>query len=103
MRIYISGPITGVPDYRRAFYNAEHALQDRGHQVQNPARHPFGLTRVDYMRLDLAQLMTCGAVYMLPGWEHSGGARIEHALAEYLELQIFHRLEDVPDATEPES
>lgn len=102
MRIYISGPITGVPDYRRAFYNAEHRLQDLGHQVQNPARHPFGLTRVDYMRLDLAQLMTCQAVVMLPGWADSGGACIEHALAEYLGLQIFYGLQEVPDNREVE-
>lgn len=102
MRIYISGPITGVKGYRAAFQDAQDALTRRGHKAENPALHPDGLTRREYMRLDLAQLMTCDAVLMLPGWGKSAGAGIEHDLAYYLEMPVYYRLNEVPDVSEPE-
>lgn len=37
-RIYISGPMTGLPDFNfPAFHDAAARLRERGHEVANPA------------------------------------------------------------------
>lgn len=85
-RIYISGPMTGIPDLNApAFHAAAAVLRDLGHDVINPAEniaddhHDWR----DHMRCDLRLLLTCEAVAMLPGWERSRGARLErHAALE---------------------
>lgn len=102
MKIYISGPITGVPGYYERFDAGARAVRRRGHTPVNPARHPEGLTRREYMRMDLMDLMASDAVLMLPGWDHSGGAVVERALAHYLGMEIWYKPEDVPDMSEPE-
>lgn len=37
MRLYISGPITGIENYRRIFQGAKDALLAKGYDVVNPA------------------------------------------------------------------
>ena len=49
MKIYISGPITGVDDYRKIFGEAEKALIKDGHVVLNPAILPDGFSQMDIM------------------------------------------------------
>jgi hypothetical protein len=88
-RIYIAGPMTGLPDFnRQAFYSAEAKLLEAGHIVLSPAVLPTGLTQLQYMDICFAMLRAADAIYMLSGWEHSPGARAENALAEKLELDI---------------
>ena len=83
-KVYIAGPMTGLPDKgRRAFYQAEGALRAMGFRVINPACLPDDLETADYMPICLAMLQQADAVFMLPGWQHSGGARIEHNFALY--------------------
>jgi hypothetical protein len=41
------------------------------------------------MAADLAAMKGCTAICMLPGWEQSFGARIEHLVAQKLGLDIF--------------
>lgn len=103
MRIYISGPISGVPGYYERFDARARAVRRLGHTPVNPARHPDGLTVREYMRMDLMDLLASDAVLMLPGWDHSGGAGIEHDLATYLGMPVFYDLEEVPDNSEPET
>lgn len=76
--IYLSGPITEDPDYKKKFNDAEFLLSGRlGHKVLNPAVLPQGLTEAQYMRIDLAMLDSADVVVFLPGWENSRGACIE--------------------------
>jgi len=92
MRIYIAGPMTGLPDFNYPAFNAAAAmLRAAGHQVENPAENPDPACKswAGYMRLALAQLVTCDAIYLLKGWECSRGARIECELACRLNMKVL--------------
>lgn len=106
-RIYISGPMTGVPEHNfPAFHAAAERLRRAGYTVVNPAENFAGrtdLSRELYMRLDVGLLATCDAVAMLPGWRDSRGARVEYLLAremglELMDAQTLEVLEDAPAA-----
>ena len=90
MRLYIAGPMSNMPEHNiPAFEQAERDLRDEGHDVSNPAQHGAGEgTWADYMRRDIADLLTCDAVALLPGWERSKGATLEVHIAEQLEMPI---------------
>ena len=81
MRIYISGPITGVPGYKSKFEWAEAFWKDKGAYTINPARTndtlPEETTHAGYMRISIALLRECDTIYMLKGWKDSEGAREE--------------------------
>ena len=74
-RIYIAGPMTGHADHNYpAFYAAAELLQEAGWEVVNPAENFGGRTdlpRESYLRADVALLVQCEAVAMLPGWQES--------------------------------
>jgi len=90
-KIYIAGPMTGLPDNNYpAFHAAAAELRAQGHMVANPAENeaPSCGTWLGYMRLALAQLIQCDAVHMLPGWSRSRGAMVEFTLAKELGLDV---------------
>ena len=89
MKIYIAGKIAGNPDYRAQFEAASSNLRAQGHTVLNPAHNPEGLTRLEYMRIDLAMLSNCDAIYLLPNWQDSPGARLERQFAEYVGIEVM--------------
>jgi len=90
MTVYISGPITGLPDDNRAaFAEAEKRLRAAGYTPVNPLVICEGLT--DYeacMRRDLAALSTCDAIVTLPRYTHSQGVKREHAKADELGIPL---------------
>lgn len=91
-RVYISGPMTGIENHNfPAFHARAQQLRDAGHEVVNPAEMGVtdGMTWADYMRRDIAELVTCEAISLLPGWESSRGARLEHVLAMALGMEIL--------------
>ncbi len=80
--LYISGPMAGLPDHNRpAFFEAEKELQAAGYVVLNPAKNPDGLTRAQYLDIDLAMVRASDGVAVLSGFKNSLGARAEIALA----------------------
>lgn len=90
-RIYIAGPMSGLPDFNYpAFHAAAAVLRAQGHQVENPAENPAPTcgTWQGYMRMSLRQIAACDCLCMLPGWRTSRGARIEHGLALDLGLDV---------------
>ncbi|WIF69705.1 DUF4406 domain-containing protein [Metapseudomonas otitidis] len=89
-RIYLSGPMTGLPDENRPAFNAEAArLRALGYEVVNPAElNEPDDPRAVCMRRDIQALMTCDAVAMLPGWTSSHGATLEHACAVQCGMEV---------------
>lgn len=86
MKIYISGPMEGVKDYQEIFREAEEVLLKLGHVVVNPARldkvvKGIGISREDYLELDLKLLELGDAIVMLPGWQQSRGCNREYGYA----------------------
>jgi hypothetical protein len=85
-RVYLSGPITGLPDLNFPAFNAEAArLRALGFEVVNPAEiNPDGGTWHECMRRDVALLVTCDHVATMPGWDKSQGASLEVSIADRL-------------------
>lgn len=94
-KIYISGPISGLPleTVYNNFTNAEVRLLEQGYEVVNPINNglPTNATWEEHMRADLRLLLDCDAIYMLEGWEKSRGARIEYALAVDLKMDVQYQ------------
>lgn len=91
LRVYISGPMTGLPNLNfDAFNAAARMLRAAGHDVVNPADNGGGggLSYADYLRRDIRDLLDCDALCLLPGWENSVGARVEKHIAEALSYQL---------------
>lgn len=92
MKIYIAGPMTGLPHFNRpAFNQAAINLSFEKHVPLNPAILPDGLTEADYMAIGLTMLQRAEAIYLLTGWQFSAGARAEHALALKLGLEVIEQ------------
>lgn len=90
-KVYIAGPMSGLPDYNYPAFNAEAArLRALGYEVFNPAENPKPEpeTWQGYMRMAIAQLIQVDCVCMLPGWKSSRGARIEYGIAADLDLVV---------------
>lgn len=91
-RIYIAGPMTGYPQLNHAAFHAEAArLRAAGLNVISPAEIKLSGTPTlnDFMRADIVQMMKCSAVCLLPGWENSPGAQLEHQIATTIDNFTF--------------
>ncbi len=113
MRIYLAGPMRGIPEFNfPVFYQAAARLREQGHEVFSPAerdnlahgtdisqgnitgdenlaaaKHGFSLREA---LADDSQWICryADAIYLLPGWQHSRGATAERALGIALGLEI---------------
>lgn len=105
MKVYLAGPMTGIPQFNYpAFIRAAEALRAIGYEVQSPAEmddpetakaamaspdgapgsgSANGETWGDFLARDVKLLADDGiqAVFVLPGWDRSRGARLETYVA----------------------
>lgn len=91
MKVFLSGPISGVEGYKKRFREAETALKAMGHEVYSPAVLPEGMPWEAYMRICEIMQWYCDCTYMLAGWHSSRGARLEHDRAiNKLKQKVFY-------------
>lgn len=90
--LYIAGPMTGLPDLNFPAFHAKAAdLTALGFEVVNPAEiNPDQqLPWLECMRRDIAALVYCDGIHLLPGWRWSKGATLEYFIAKRLGLLII--------------
>jgi len=100
-RVYISGPMTGIQELNRpAFMKAKRFYEmyppEMNEEFEVVIPHDLNVGVTDWklcMENDIRELMTCDEVFMLEGWRHSPGARIESMIAKRLGLIIVGALE----------
>lgn len=89
MIVYIAGPMSGIDNYNRpAFFAAARQLAEAGHVPINPATLPTTLDDKTYMPICTSMIDGADAIYLLDGWERSGGAMAEFAYARRHGKQI---------------
>lgn len=86
-KVYISGPISGLPreEYLARFAEAERWLTSRGFRVCNPcklapSRWPWLYRLIGYrltLWYDIQHMKRCDKIAMLPEWTTSCGAMTE--------------------------
>lgn len=106
-RIYLAGPMTGLPQQNFPAFHREAAhLRAEGHEVVNPAEINGGADELvatanmtpeqlaehwrQCLRNDIPALLGCDAIYLLPGWERSKGASLEHYIARQMDMQVVY-------------
>lgn len=102
--IYIAGPYTAPHPYLVQL-NADEArwwameICKLGGYALAPhflTLHFEGIQNYDfYLNATLALMRRCDAVFMLPKWAQSNGARLEYDDAIRLKIPVLHTLEDV--------
>ena len=100
-KIYIAGPMRGYDELNfPAFNAAAYDLTADGYIVVNPVdiNPDPNADWLDCMRKDIKALVDCDAIYMLEGWEKSGGATIEHFIASRLGFDVYYEVDDLNDA-----
>lgn len=91
MKLYICGPMTGLPEKNLpAFRHAEARLVEHGYEVLSPVRfegdgsHSWEW----YMRNAFRDVLDAEGIALLERWQMSRGAQLEVKVAEALKLRI---------------
>lgn len=110
-RVYVAGPMTGIPDLNfPAFHREASRLRAEGVEVVNPAEINGGADELvamagmdesqlaahwrACMRNDIREMVLCDCIVLLPGWERSKGASLEHYIARQLDMKVVYLVRD---------
>lgn len=103
MRIYLCGPMRGLPNFGFDRFDAAAArLRALGHEVFSPAEldrqagfnettdEPSPAFLREAMERDVIAICRfCDTIALLPGWEQSQGVKVELAVAKFLGLRVI--------------
>lgn len=103
LRVYIAGPMTGIDHFNYpSFYEAHDEIRanndgvvilspahDDDGEIIAPPIPAYAKSHDFYLRQALAKLLEANAIYMLPGWEKSTGARLELTMAKTMGMELF--------------
>ena len=95
MKLYLAGPMSGLPDFNYpAFRVARVELEAAGYEVLSPLDNdPDPATTGQrswewYLRASIRQVTEAEAVAVLPGWVGSRGAKLEVHVARSLSMEV---------------
>lgn len=104
-KVYLSGAISSpVPNFTKdglkAMFRAYQAeLEKKGYEVVNPLDVPGcekgncseddGHTWECWLKYDLIEMLKCDAIFLLPFWSKSRGARLEFSVATSVGLEVL--------------
>ena len=98
-RVYVSGPIAGydLQERKMAFLKVQHMLESLGYEVSNPFDNgvPDDAHWREHMRADIAMLLQCQSIYMMPGWEFSKGCKLELDVATSCGIRLMIESQNV--------
>ena len=112
MKVYLSGPISGISDHVGNFSRAADEVQGKGHEPLDPHDIPVFPHKGDcpdgarngdddphtwpcYLRADLVYMLQCDALLMLQGHESSRGAIFERQVAEGCGMPVYLSIEEL--------
>jgi hypothetical protein len=92
-KVYIAGKVTGEPYalVLNRFGNAELNLTALGYKVVNPIKI-VNNSEADWksaMKKCLSALLECDAIFLLPDWSKSKGAKLELSVALAAEIEVL--------------
>lgn len=104
MKIYVSGAVTGVKNYRYIFIDKTSHLNQKNNQYGLYFINPVEMNRQfdkvdinnnqllsydDFMKLCYTELEVCDGIYLMNGWRDSMGANRELGFAKGQKKKIF--------------
>lgn len=91
-KVYLSGQITGKRNYKGLFLFVEQLARFCGaSSIFNPASQiTDNFNYEQAMRRCIVALADCDAIVMLPGWNFSKGAKVEHEVAKACGMNIVY-------------
>ena len=101
MKVYLAGPMRGYKLFNFPRFNkTARYLRQHGYRVVNPAEldlangfHPAAKVSTrslkHFMVRDILSLVKCQAVFLLPNWRRSRGAKAEVAFAISVNLPVY--------------
>lgn len=89
-RLYVAGPMTGLPDFNYpAFRAATLRLLLRGYEVEDPSTNADqGTDYASYIRMGLLQMLGCDGIALLPHWGASRGVLLELTVAQAIGIPV---------------
>lgn len=102
--IYLAGPMSGIAEFNYpAFAKYAKKYRDLGYEVTSPHEldladgtdpgkdNVFKIPWAEYLKRDLMVMLmrNVTSIYLLPGWEGSRGARLEHHVGSELGFGIY--------------
>ncbi len=97
-KVYLSGPITSLPleDACAMFLRSEKHLRGYGFSVVNPMNNGLSpdSSWEEHMRKDIALLLDCDYICLLPNYRQSKGAMIELYIATALQMTVINHSDD---------
>ena len=91
-RVYLSGPITNVKNYKGLFIFANYLVRMcDARQVFDPASQiPDNLSYEEAMKRCVRTLTDYDAIVMFPDWNVSKGSKIEHEVAKACGMDVIY-------------